>query len=614
LNVRLSLPLIALVTLLVIGFVPACGSGNGGSSSPPPSTEPPPAVNPCLAAADTVGEEEVQPEVNETETAAAKRQARGLDGDPRGRVYDSLWLHASASATRPLFAPPQQTATEDVGEIAVLQDAGDLLVAPNAFDLRGVGLRFDRSGAGYEVTRTNAQFRSNIGTRLQLQDDDSRAFTLPFGFPFYAATQSRAFVNSDGNVTFEQEDKASTDRNVSRIMTGPPRVAPFFADLDPSTGNGRVFVQSDADAFTVTWCTVRGFDKSQTVTVQTSLFADGAVEVKFGDAIDLGEAVVALSPGHTGQFTALDLSTAGPLTAGAVALGERFALTTELDLVATAQKFYRTHPDNYDQLVIWTDVSVVNDAFAFETTVANEIRGIGIDIYDQARAFGSAGRLRSMVMMDALGKYPANPQTRFLGENNTLSLVGQESGHRWLAFLEFRDHNGQTSDELLGRDRAHWSFFMDSEASVMEGNDIEDLGGGTFRTRDAVRRYSLLDQYAMGLVTESQVPSFFYVENPTNVIPAKGREDGPQIGVRFNGTKRTVLLQDIVAVMGPRQPAAGSGSRVHRQAFVYVLSSGRTTDPNEVQKVDTIRRGWETFFRNAVGGRARAETRLRPPS
>ena len=29
---------------------------------------------------------------------------------------------------------------------------------------------------------------------------------------------------------------------------------------------------------------------------------------------------------------------------------------------------------------------------------------------------------------------------------------------------------------------------MDSDASVMEGNDIEDLGGGSFRTIGAVRR------------------------------------------------------------------------------------------------------------------------------
>ena len=56
--------------------------------------------------------------------------------------------------------------------------------------------------------------------------------------------------------------------------------------------------------------------------------------------------------------------------------------------------------------------------------------------------------------------------------------------------MDFRDHTGATSDALLGRDDAHWSFFFNSDASVMEGNDIEDQGGGQFRTIDAVKRYS----------------------------------------------------------------------------------------------------------------------------
>jgi hypothetical protein len=529
-------------------------------------------------------------------------------------VFDSLWQHAAASATRTLFSPPPRAASEDVGDVAVIQDAGDLLAPPNPFDLTGVGLRFTRSGSSYDASRISGAFRPGIGSRIQLEDDDSMVFTLPFTFPLYGQGQPRAFVNSDGNITFEEEDRASTERNVSRVMTGPPRVAPFFADLDPSTGSGRVFVQNAADAFTVTWCTVRGFDKEETVTVQASLLPNGNVEFQFGQSIELRTAVVGLSPGRAGRFATLDLSSSGTLTGGDAAMGERFSRTISLDLVATARRFYETHPDGYDQLVLWTDIAVTEDAFAFETTIANEIHGIGLDVFDQSRAFGSGGRLRSVVMMDTLGKYPADPQTRFLGENNTVSLLGQESGHRWLAFLKVRDHNGQESEELLGRDEAHWSFFMDSDASVMEGNDIEDLGGGAFRTVAAVQRYSRLDQYAMGFVTESQVPAFFYVENPSNIVPSREREDAPRIGVTFNGTKRTVLIQDVVAVMGSRQPSPGQAPRIHRQAFILVLSHGRTLDRAQIDKIDLIRGQWGTFFGRAVEGRARIESRLRPPS
>jgi hypothetical protein len=190
-------------------------------------------------------------------------------------------------------------------------------------------------------------------------------------------------------------------------------------------------------------------------------------------------------------------------------------------------------------------------------------------------------------------------------------VLGQEVGHRWLAFLEFRDRTGQRSQALLGRGLAHWSFFFDSDASVMEGNDIEDLGGGSFRTTASVQRYSQLDQYAMGLLTESQVPSFFYVESPTNVVPSRDAESAPRVGVTFNGTRRDVLIQDVVAIEGPRIPSAADSSKVHRQAFIYLLSAGRSQDASQIDKADRIRRQWEPFFQQATDGRMRADTRLR---
>jgi hypothetical protein len=395
------------------------------------------------------------------------------------------------------------------------------------------------------------------------------------------------------------------------LLTGPPRVSPFLADLDPATGNGRVFVNAASDRYTVTWCNVRGFDSQKTTTVQATLLPSGVIEMVFGTGITLGDAIVGLSPGLTGDFQPVNLSDTGPTAGGASAVGERFASQPQLDLVSLAVKFYRTHPDNYDQLVLWTDAPLVTDAFAYETTVKNELQGIGVDTYDLAADFGSAGRLRSLVVMDWLGKYPDNPSQKFLGENNTLSLLGQECGHRWLAFVEFRDHIGARSDAILGRDLAHWSFFFDSDASVMEGNDIEDLGGGSFKTVGAVQRYSLLDQYAMGLVPDTAVPPFFYVENPVNASVSRTRESAPEVGVTFNGTRRDVLIQDIIAVNGPRVPSAADSARVHRQAFVYVPGAGRTADPGQVNKLDQIRRAWETFFLQATGGRMTAVTGLK---
>jgi hypothetical protein len=371
-----------------------------------------------------------------------------------------------------------------------------------------------------------------------------------------------------------------------------------------------VFGHSAADQYTVTWCGVRGFDSTRTTNAQVTLLPDGTIEMKFGE-VALAEAIVGLSPGRTGDFVPVDMSAAGPSPGGSGAVGERFAEEAQLDTVEVARKFYQTHPDNYDQLVIWTDASVLDDAFAYEVTVANEVRGIGIGIFDASTDFGSAGRLRSYTVMDWIGKYPEDPSQAFLGENSTLSLLGQEVGHRWLAFFEFRDHTGASSEALLGRDQAHWSFFMDSDASVMEGNDIEDLGGGSFRTTAAVQRYSRLDQYAMGLVPPSQVPTFFYVQSPTNVAGSRAADSAPRVGVTFNGTRRDVLIDDVIAINGARVPSAAESPRVHRQAFLLVVSRGRTADAAQVAKIDRIRRGWEAFFLQATENRMQAVTSLR---
>lgn len=579
------------------------GSNGNGGNTPPPQPSPGP-QNPCATALDAGFDAAL-----ERGAPAPALDKPALDHSTRWRVLDDIYLHRAAVARRGLQPAAPPTAAVDVGEVAVLQDQGDLILPANRFDLRSAGLRFSRNGSGgYDVIRITAAFRGTLGSRFTLADDDSRSATLPFPFPFYGRAQTAAFVNSDGNVTFEEEDRASTDRNVSRLLTGPPRVSPFLADLDPSVA-GSVWVNATNGEFTVTWCNVRGFESTQIATVQTTLLSDGTIEMQFDGATTLLDAVVGLSPGRTGEFQPVDLSMQGPTPGGSAAVGERFSEMGELDTVATARRFYTTHGDLYDQLVIWTDTRVVSHAFAFESTVANQIRGIGVDQFDISRDFGSAGRLNSIVVMDALTKYPGDPLQKFLRENSTVALLGHETGHRWLAALEFRDHEGRRSQALLGRDQVHWSFFFDSDASFMEGNDIEDLGGGAFRTKEVVSRYSRLDLYAMGLVREGDVPPMFYVGAPVNT--SRQASDPPELNVTMNGTKRDVLLNDVIAIHGPRAPAADVAPRLHRQAFVYVI---RTADPaaGQVSKIDRIRRAWEPYFQTATGRRMRVETRLNP--
>lgn len=544
-------------------------------------------------------------------TSHVDAKASPLDHDDRWSHLDSLWAHR-AGVARGRVAPRSVDvqSSQDVGEIAVLQDAGDLMIKSNPVDLSDVGLRLTpNAGGGYDVSTISYGFRQPLGTSITLADDATREVALPFAFSFFGVSRDSVFVNSDGNLTFGEGDAASSDRSVSRLLTGPPRIAPFFADLNPFSG-GSVLTHGDGGAFGVTWCAVPEYGGPATATVQVTLLVDGTIEMQFSNRTRIRAAVVGVSPGQTTEFTPVDLTAGGPIAGGGAAVGEHFTTTSDLDTVGVARKFLAVHPDEFDNLVIFTDTELLTNAFAYEISVANNVQGLNLPVFDYSSEYGSTGRLQSLCNMDALSKYPDDPRQPFLGENSTVSVMGQEVGHRWLAFLEFRDHTGRRSQALLGRDHAHWSFFFDSNASVLEGNDIQDLGGGAFRTAAAVQRYSLLDQHAMGLVDKTQVPPFFYVQSPTNVTPHRTAASNPEVGVTFNGTRRDVTIDDVISVVGERVPSSAESARVYRQAFVYVVSAGRTADPAMIDKLDRIRVAWDQFFSAATDSRMRADTRL----
>ena len=180
----------------------ACG-GSGGSNGGGGTTPPPPgggtgSQEVCSGTAVEAPEDDRQeiPGAQRLQAPVsgdlASRKAERVDGNPRGRLLDALWLNKSRAGriSRPtgLTAGPNAI---DIGEIAIVQDEGDLIESPNAYDLRNLGLRFTRNGSGgYDVSRIDGAFRTSLGTRLTLTDDDSVQVNVGFGFTFYGQTQA----------------------------------------------------------------------------------------------------------------------------------------------------------------------------------------------------------------------------------------------------------------------------------------------------------------------------------------------------------------------------------------------------------------------------------------
>lgn len=495
------------------------------------------------------------------------------------------------------------------GEVAMLVDQGDLLFKANGLDLQGKGLEFQ---PGYTVSSVDRPVGVD-GTAITLSDDDSREVPLPFAFPFFGKSYDKAFVNSDGNLTFEAADNASTPRTLARMISGSPRVAPLLADLDPSKG-GRVTTTSSAGAFTVKWTEVPQFDVADKNTFELTLFPDGRISFAYDKTnltLGLEEGAVGIAAGGSAEgLVTTDLSHAAGVSFPR-SVGESFRLESGIDLTAVARAFYSRFGDDYQQLIVYTNRNYIprsQGAFAYEFTVRNAVSGIGGSLSDNGAEYGSVRTLESMVMMDSFTKYSPTPTDRVLREETTLSVLAHEVGHRWLATARFSD-GGAASTELLGRQQAHWSFYMHSSGSHDEGNQIEDLGGGAFRTGPTSQRYGPLDQYLMGVRPAAEVPPFFFIRNPV-LDGAQTAERAPESNVDIKGTKKEVTIDNVIAAMGQRSPAPAPNPAPWRVAFLYV-TDGSAPDGEGVALVDRIRSQFEAYFENSTEGRFSIDTRLK---
>jgi len=487
--------------------------------------------------------------------------------------------------------------------VAVLEDAGDLVARRNPFDLDGAALRFSPRAAGtYELARLALPLDAP-GTSLGLGSDDAKAVDLPFAFPFYGGRYSRVFVQADGNLTFGAADPGPADRGMGRFLSGPPRIAPFFADLDPSRG-GSVGASLGPDRAVFSWSRVPGGAQINRNSFQVTLLPTGDIDFVYGSEMQSREAIVGLSPGAATTLTAVNLAATSPSSLSGAA-AERFSETEKLDLASTVRRFYTAHPDLFEQVVVYTSrpLNPLAGSLAFEINVQNHVQGIGLDQVDDSAAWGSGGRLESVVFMDSVDPYL---------DVDGFEILGHEVAHRWLAHFRFKDASGASSGALLGRANVHWSFFLDTDASVMEGNDIADLGGGRFETVDFTRGYSPLDLYAMGLRGPEEVPPFFYVEGADNFRPNRTYKvsTAPEAGVSFTGVRRAVRMEDVLAAMGPRVPDAAHAPRSSRLAFILVSDATAPATPTRMAGVARIRTRLEDLFRAATGGRATVETSL----
>ncbi len=332
-----------------------------------------------------------------------------------------------------------------------------------------------------------------------------------------------------------------------------------------------------------------------------------------------------LLPQRAQRFT---LSATGNIDMGNIAVIEDdgfiladFGQGLELDDVQACKRFYDTHPDSFDILAIYTTADIfLGGAFAYEVNIKNEVEGIGLGTFDFSTFFGSSGRLRSQLNMNSINVYPPSPHTRFLRTDHHLSVMGQEGGHRWGAFVHFDSAQGPAmvgSPELLLCDGAHWSFYSDTRSqffntsSSLEGNLWQDNGNGTYTSATVKDYYMRLDQYLMGLRPANTVDSLWFLRDP---LPSNlNCNRASETPVTASGTKVWVKIDDIVAAEGPRVPDVSTAQKDFRMAFILVVPNGVKPTAYELARLDSARAQWAGYFQTAVENLGTMNTDLPSP-
>ncbi len=304
----------------------------------------------------------------------------------------------------------------------------------------------------------------------------------------------------------------------------------------------------------------------------------------------------------------------------------------EVDAVLAARAFYQRFDDEYDFLVMFTNFpsELFEGRFlAYHIIVSNKDEGIGFkhffgdEEFDIGPTFtqddSRPSRLQSFLHLNDMHLYPESTEEPFFREYTYPAFIAHEICHRWGArMLVCTDHGGQLGS-LLGRGNVHWSYFFNSEGSVLEGN-LWDGQEPHFSTTTTTDRFGPLDLYLMGMAPLSEVPEsrLFFLQDQTNCFPEKDLRDDffnpgspPQSGVSCDAARIDFTHDCLVAVNGPRRPAYPNTRRDFNAATIMVTLPDKPATSTELGTLDVMRQNVAAWFHEKTLQRGSLDFTLR---
>jgi subtilase family serine protease/flagellar hook assembly protein FlgD/Tol biopolymer transport system component len=308
-----------------------------------------------------------------------------------------------------------------------------------------------------------------------------------------------------------------------------------------------------------------------------------------------------LSFADTGNVTVLEVDP-GEYTATS---GVSFEARREV-----AQDFFAKNSDTYDFLVVFPGFDTILregdldglHTVGLHTLVRNSVKGIGKPgNYDIGFQFHSPRRLKGYIDIGTLR--PASPTK---SDSDALQILAHEVAHQW---------SGEAGQGLglVGKDGAHWSFFLSSDASVLLGSawrdnkDATPTKKGTFTAVESRRRYSPLDLYLMGFMTPEEVPPFQLL-TPASGVSYSASDLPPAAGTTIEATPATLEVKNLISMLGQRNPTAADSPRDLRAAFILLVPRGQAATPAQLAHVERARAAWANQFFFLTRGRAFMQT------
>ena len=137
------------------------------------------------------------------------------------------------------------------------------------------------SGDRYKMLQLPTDFDSDFGLAVEVNANEARVVELPFTFLFFGTSYDHFRLTTYGVIHFVRFKYwnfiLTTPRKVMYFEL--PLITPLYANLDRS--EGQVFLKSEATKVTVTWFEIPQGNRTDKLTMQAVLHADGRIDFNY---------------------------------------------------------------------------------------------------------------------------------------------------------------------------------------------------------------------------------------------------------------------------------------------------------------------------------------------